>query len=132
MSRCNATDLGNEETLSNQSGDTELLTDDDLASVLEHETYAAQASEAAREQECDLQQRVNLEEKTDEERFFGADWFVTPFERANYLPENILPARPCTAYLAGGDYKDSKELFGTLEQLKFPLASISCVQRQAS
>lgn len=72
MSRCNATDLGNEETLSNQSGDTELLTDDDLASVLEHETYAAQASEAARE-ECDVQQRVNLEEKTDEERFFGAN-----------------------------------------------------------
>ena len=108
------------DSISNQSGDTFLLTDvdDDVPSLEEQQasipasenlesnlqnlesnlsacensntTYAAAAASAETP-------RVN-EDETLVSRNYRNELFLSSFERENFHPDNVTPERPCTAY----------------------------------
>ena len=118
----------NEETLSNLSGDTELLEDDDVAllGVPEPATYAASAS---RDLDRDSDQESDVEQQ---QQYIGDDRFITPFEREHFLYNDLTPDRPHTGYFSSEYFSDSKEVFDALKKYNCPPKSIQCLQRRVS
>lgn len=112
----------NEDTISNQSGDTFLLNDDSqnvntYADILRRETSTPV--------------QVTPGSLTDEE-FLGYGRRLTNFERAHFTKDNVTPGRPCTAYFNAGYFVDSKAVFEKLTQFEIPRESVLCLQRRPS
>ena len=112
----------NEETISNQSGDTPLLTDEEdintYANILRRQrrkkapVHGAPGSQAG--------------------SFLGRGHVLTDFERANFGTDNSTPGRTCTAYFSVDYFVDSKAVFDELEELGIPHESVVCLQRRPS
>lgn len=116
-------------SISNLSGDTELLADDgEYFDAPEYESYA---SRVFRSLNNDAEQEFSTEEPQ-QQHYVSSDRFVTPFEREHFHLDNITPDRPRTAYFSAGHYSDSKEVFDTLKKYDFPPKSIQCLQRRVS
>ena len=140
------------DSISNQSGDTFLLTDvdDDVPSLEEQQasipvsenlesnlqnlesnlsacqssntTYAAAAASAEAP-------RVN-EDDTLVSRNYRNELFLSSFERENFHPDNVTPERPCTAYFQSDVFEDSSAVFSALRSQGFASSAIRCLQRR--
>ncbi len=113
----------NEGTISNQSGDTFLLTDDEAEVV---QSYA----ESLR-RETSTPNEITPGSQT-EESYLGRGRRVTDFERAHFTEENITPGRPCTAYFSAEYFVDSQAVFDKLAELDIPRESVVCLARRPS
>ena len=102
----------NEDSISNQSGDTFLLTDDEAGTV---NTYA----DILHHRETTTPTPVTPSSQTD-------------FERNNFNRDNVTPGRPCTAYFSSAYFVDSNAVFDKLVELDFPRESVLCLQRRPS
>lgn len=119
----------NVETISKQSGDTELLVDDsDFFDAPEYESYASRVLRGLNR----VGEQESSQNNRGQQHYVGRDRFVTPFERENFHPDNITPDRPCTGYFSADRFSDSKEVFETLKKYDFPPKSIQCLQRRVS
>lgn len=119
----------NVETISNQSGDTELLVDDsDFFDAPEYESYASRVLRGLNR----VGEQESSQNNRGQQHYVGRDRFVTPFERENFHLDNITPDRPCTAYFSADRFSDSKEVFETLKKYDFPPKSFQCLQRRVS
>lgn len=87
-------DPGNDDRLSNASGDTLLLMDDPNA---EEDTYATRTARNSADYS-----RLTDEHRSETVRHIGRDRRITDFERQNFECNNITPDRPCTAYFNSG------------------------------
>lgn len=110
------------ETISNQSGDTLLLTDDDsnvwtYADILQRENSSSLVRNAPGSQAAS---------------YLGRGRHLTDFERANFAIDNITPCRPCMAYFSAGHFVDSKSVFDKLGEMGIPRESVVCLQRRPS
>ena len=105
-------------TLSNQSGDTFLLTDEEdintYADILRRQNSATRPT------------GPNISD------FLGRGRAVTDFERTHFGLKNITPGRPCTAYFSADYFVDSKAVFDKLDELAIPRESVVCLQRRPS
>ena len=52
------------------------------------------------------------------------------FERQHFIPENITPDRPCTAFCKAENYLTANKVFDALAKENFPATSIRCLQRR--
>ena len=113
----------NEESITNQSGDTLLLTDDEAEVV---QSYADSLR-----RETATPNEVTPGSETDES-YLGRGRSVTDFERTHFSEENITPGRPCTAYFSAEYFVDSQAVFDKLAELEIPRESIVCLSRRPS
>ena len=104
----------NEDSISNLSGDTLLLSDEEVV-----KSYA----EILRQHEKSPS-RINVPQ---DKSFLGRGHVVTAFERHHFGLNNITSGRPCTAY-----FVDSKAVFDELEELEIRKESVVCLQRRPS
>ena len=109
----------NEETRSNESGDTVLLSDG------ENENSGGYADGVRRRRS-----RREFVPDPQAENFLGCNRVVTGLERAHFGVDNITPGRPCTAYFTAGYFIDSKSLFDKLQEVGIPRKSVVCMQRR--
>lgn len=139
------------ETISNMSGDTLLLTDDDveitpadqpivnLSSLLEQQTDPSVsniATTASRSPHVSYAgaaasgtPRVNENELL-APRAYRNEYFLSSFEREHFHPDNVTPDRPCTAYFQSAVFNDSSAVFDALKAQGFPESSVRCLQRR--
>ena len=112
----------NEETISNQSGDTLLLTDEELGTV---NLYA----DVLRNRECATPVQVTLGSQTDGTyfghscRFTDLDWNY--FYHSDF--DNVTPSRLCMAYFTSCYFVDSQAVFNKLVKLEIPRESLTCL-----
>ena len=109
------------ESISNQSGDTLLLYDDE-------ENINTYADVLRRERNNPIQ----IAPGSLAEDYLGRGRLITDFERRNFGFDNITPGRPLTAYFSAGYFIDSKAVFDKLAELGIPRESIVCLQRRPS
>jgi len=127
----------NIETISNQSGDTFLLSDvdTDLPSVEQpaalpvpnvsgnssgpvcNVSYAAVAAESSPTTTPRAHESYRNEN------------FLSNFERANFH-RDVTPERPCSAYFQSSVFNDSTAVFSALKSQGFAPSSIRCLQRR--
>ena len=124
------TDLGiqagvNEDSISNQSGDTLLLEDDTHAVIVN--SYA----EILRNRESATPVEVTPGSQTDG-TYHGRGRRITDLERNHFHEDNITPGRPCTAYFTASYFVDSQAVFDKLTELDIPRESVVCLQRRPS
>ena len=105
-------DPGNDDRLSNASGDILLLMDDPNAEV---DTYACRAARNT----TDFS-RLTEKRRLETVHYIGWDRRITDFEREHFHGNNITPDRPCTAYFNSGYFADSAAVFDTLARQDFP------------
>ena len=67
-----------------------------------------------------------------EESYLGYGRVLTTFERTHFHRDNVTPGRPCTAYFNSEYFVDSKAVFDKLTQLDIPRESVLCLQRRPS
>ena len=116
-----------EETISNQSGDTFLLTDDVAETV---HSYA----DALRNRESATPVEVTPSSQTDGS-YFGRGRRFTDLERNHFYHfnyDNVTPGRPCTAYFTASYFVDSQAVFDKLAELDIPRESVTCLHRRPS
>ena len=116
-----------EETISNQSGDTFLLTDDVAETV---NSYA----DALRNRENVTPVEVTPGSQTDGS-YFGRGRRFTDLERNHFYHfnfDNVTPGRPCTAYFTASYFVDSQAVFDKLAELDIPRESVTCLHRRPS
>ena len=135
------------ETISNQSGDTFLLSDVDTdfpsvdeQAVLSGSLPAPTVSENLNEPVSNVSRAsyaataaVNIPATTprvDEPRPYRNEHFLSGFERANFHPDNVTPDRPCTAYFQAATFADSAAVFDALKTQGFASSSVRCLQRR--
>ena len=118
------------ETISNLSGDTEILADD--SEFYDASEFESCASRLARGLNGVGDQESAPRDEEQQQHYVGQDRFITPFEREHFHPDNITPDRPHTAFFSAGHFSDSKEVFESLKRLNFPPNSIQCLQRRVS
>lgn len=139
---------GIEESISNLSGDTLLLTDDDTMFGNDDngnddngiEVNAGNGENDNINTYADILQRENAtaaeptpSSNTDtEEVFLGHGRVLTNIERTHFARDNVTPGRPCTAYFNAEYFIDSKAVFDKLSQLDIPRESVLCLQRRPS
>ena len=146
---------GIEESISNLSGDTLLLTDDDTmfgnddngnddngngnddngnednAGNGENDNVNTYANILQRENATTAEPTPSL--NTDgEEVFLGHGRVLTNIERTHFARDNVTPGRPCTAYFNAEYFVDSKAVFDQLSKLDIPRESVLCLQRRPS
>ena len=109
----------NEETRSNQSGDTLILSDG------ENENSGGYANAVRRRRS-----RREFVPDPQAENFLGRSRVVTGLERAHFGVDNITPGRPCTAYFTAGYFIDSKSVFDKLQEVGIPREAVVCMQRR--
>ena len=110
------------DNVSDQSGDTLLLEDEDDENV---NTYA----DALRRERNN---RTYIAPGSQAESYLGRGRLVTEFEHSNFGLDNITPGRPCTAYFSAGYFVDSKAVFDKLSELDIPHEAVVCLQRRPS
>lgn len=108
------------ETISDQSGDTLLLTYDETSESVNWYVDILKC----RRVPLEIQPGLNVE------NYLGRGRLVTDFERANFTYDDITPGRPCTAYFSAGYFVDSKTVFDKLQELEISRESIVCIQRR--
>ena len=111
----------NVDSISNQSGDTLLIADDEAENV---NSYA----DVLRNRESATPVQVTPGSQTDGS-YHGRGRRLTAVERYHFLSDNIIPGRPCTAYLNSTDFVDSQAVFNKLAELDIPRESVVCLQR---
>ena len=94
---------GNEDSISNLSGDTLLLSDDD-------DTVNTHA-DILRRHEKSPNRSVRASQDMS---FLGRGHVVTDFERQHFGLNNITPGRPCTAFSSATYFVDCKAIFDKL------------------
>ena len=117
----------NETTISNQSGDTLLSTDDEAETV---NSYA----DAFRNRENATPVQVTPGSQTDGS-YFGRGRRFTDLERNHFYHssfDNVTPGRPCTAYFTSAYFVDSQAVFDKLAKLEIPREAVTCLQRRPS
>ena len=115
--------------LSDVSGDTFLVTDNELSDDQSdnESSYAARAS-----RNTGFSDPNATNHGYNKREYLGKDRFVTDFEKENFLPDNLTPDRPCTAYFSSHTFVDSTAVFKALEKMKYPPKAIRCLQRKPS
>ena len=111
---------GNEDSSSNLSGDTLLLSCDDTVN-----TYA----DILRRHEKSPNRSVGASQDTS---FLGRGRVVTDFERQHFGLNNITPGRPCTGFFSAAYFVDSKAVFDKLEEVDIPKELVVCLQWRPS
>lgn len=145
----NAEPNGIEESISNLSGDTLLLADDDTMVEDNENVHDGNDDNGnvhnANDDDniftyADVLRRENATpaEVTpgsvidNEEAYLGHGRVLTNFERTHFHRDNVTPGRPCTAYFNSEYFVDSKAVFDKLKQLDIPRESVLCLQRRPS
>ena len=129
------------ETISNQSGDTFLLSDvdTDFPSVEEPAVLpsALPVSENSNGPASNVSYAAVTAVSTpaaaprvQESRPYRSEIFLSSFERANFHPDNVTPERPCTAYFQASVFADSTAVFDALKTQGFAASSVRCLQRR--
>ena len=129
------------ETISNQSGDTFLLSDvdTDFPSVEEPAVLpsALPVSESSNGPVSNVSYAAVTAASTpaaaprvQESRPYRNEIFLSSFERANFHPDNVTPERPCTAYFQASVFADSTAVFDALKTQGFAASSVRCLQRR--
>lgn len=116
-----------DESISNQSGDTLLLCDDEAETI---HSYA----DVLRNRETATPVEVTPGSQTDGS-YFGRGRRFTDLERNNFYHsnfDNVTPGRPCTAYFTSSYFVDSQAVFDKLAELEIPRESVTCLQRRPS
>lgn len=113
-------DAGDED-LNNQSGDTFLVTSDD-----ENVSYA----DKARKRFESIRPVEHPEIASTWGEHLGADRYITEFEKEHFLPDNMTPDRPCTAYFTAENFIDSAVVFRALDIQEYPKTAVRCLQRK--
>ena len=132
------------ETISNQSGDTFLLSDvdTDFPSVeqqaalpgslpvwivsensngpVSNVSYATAAAEAA----------PVTAPRVHESTPYRNEYFLSGFERSNFHPDNVTQKCPCTAYFQASVFAESAAVFDALKAQGFASSSVRCLQRR--
>ena len=109
---CDNLDQGvNLETISNQSGDTLLLADENSSFDGEVPTYYSNAATVSRGLDRHSEQTSSQDNL---------------HVREHFHPDNITPDHPCTAYFSADRFSDSREVFETLKRYNFLPKSIQC------
>ena len=140
------------DSISNQSGDTFLLTDveDDVPS-LEEQQASIPASENLESNLQNLESNLSVCENSNTtyaaaaasaetprvseddlliSRNYRNELFLSSFERENFHPDNVTPERPCTAYFQSDVFEDSSAVFSALRSQGFASSAIRCLQRR--
>lgn len=137
------------DSVSNQSGDTFLLTDVDDGFLSSEEQHGLSASKSASKNlEPNLASNVSACEhsnttyatvaaptsapRVNEEvlRNYRNELFLSSFERENFHPDNVTPDRPCTAFFQSDVFEDSSAVFSALRSQRFVSSAIRCLQRR--
>ena len=129
------------ETISNQSGDTFLLSDvdTDFPSVEEPAVLpsALPVSESLNGPVSNVSYAAVTAASTlaaaprvQESRPYRNEIFLSSFERANFHPDNVTPERPCTAYFQASVFADATAVFDALKTQGFAASSVCCLQRR--
>lgn len=129
---------GSEESISNLSGDTFLLGDDER--MLENDENVNEVAEKNINTYADILRRKSAtpveitpsSETDDEEAYLGHGRLLTNFELAHFAQDNVTPGRPCTAYFNTEYFVDSKAVFDKLAALEILRESVLCLQRHPS
>ena len=145
----------NDETISNQSGDTFLLNSGDEADLEDFvesnrrtfpafDVLNAEAENNASTTPNNVSTtdnnasyatiaapRVSVQENTPPSSAnYRGEIYLTSFERANFHRENVTPERPCTAYFNSGVFADSNAVFEALRTQGFQTEAIRCLQKK--
>ena len=145
----------NDETISNQSGDTFLLNSGDEADLedfvesnrrtfpafdllnAEAENNASTTPNNVSTTDTNASYatiaapRVSVQENTPTRSAnYRGEFYLTSFERANFHRENVTPERPCTAYFNSGIFADSNAVFEALRTQGFQTEAIRCLQKK--
>jgi len=110
------------EIISNQSGDTLLLTDDDSNVWTYGDILQCENSSSP----------VRIAPGSQAASYLGRGRQLSDFQRANFGIDNITPGRPCTAYFSAGHFVDSKSVFDKLGEIGIVRESVVCLQRRPS
>ena len=128
------------ETISNQSGDTFLLSDVDtdfpsveepavLPSALPVSENSSGPVSNASYATVTAASTPAAAPRVQESRPYRNEIFLSSFERANFHPDNVTPERPCTAYFQASVFADSTAVFDALKAQGFAASSVRCLQR---
>ena len=133
------------ETISNQSGDTALLSSGE--SEVSLTAYVARegnsSSNAMPEESSNNRPRsyaavatvrttARNATSTNRPTRYRNDQYLTNFERVNFHPDNVTPDRPCTAYFSADTFQDSDAVFSALQAQNFNAHAVRCLQRKPS
>ena len=113
----------NEETISNQSGYTLLLMDDE-AEVVKSYVDIFHPETATPNETTPCSQTDDI--------YLGHGRRLTDFERAHFSKDNITPGRQCTAYFSSEYFDDSQAVFTKLAELEIPQETVVCLARRPS
>ena len=114
----------NVETISNQSGDTLLLGDDEAR-------IANSYADVIRNRETATPVLTTPGSQTDG-TYHGRGRRLTDLERNHFHEDNITPGPPCTAYFTASYFVDSQAVFDKLAELDIPRESVLCLQQRPS
>ena len=114
----------NDESISNQSGDTLLLADDEAKIV---NSYA----DIWRNRESATPVQITPSSQTDG-TYYGRGRRFTDLEQRHFHTDNFTPGRPSTAYFTSLYFVDSQAVFDKLAELEIPRESVVCLQRHPS
>ena len=135
-----------EETISNMSGDTFLLSSgEDEVSLTAHlqrertsssnalpeQLPASRPSYAAAAATAPNTNNNNNVNPVDRPRYRN-EQYLTDFERVNFHRDNVTPERPCTAYFSADTFESSDAVFLALQTQGFNVKAVRCLQRKPS
>ena len=136
----------NDETMSNWSGDTLLLTpgdDSDLTTFVESHrsntlntisgepTTSRPATYAAAAAQGNSNGHSNGHSSNRPDGYRN-EQYLSNFERTHFNPDNVTPDRPCTAYFNSDIFESSDAVFNALKDQNFDARAIRCLQRKPS